>query len=1453
MGAKSKFKQGDVSSKSKKRGRPKSSETRSNRSSSVSSTSSNSSEDSEQFKPTANQKKFTETTDKRVTRSQSCLQQNSETVANINSTSTCFSVTTNSTPSTSNNTAPFAQSSNKTSATLASSSDAAVSAEQDPPRRGKGKPKKPRIEVQIEKVQPSKVGKRNEQKPGSSSSGTSIASKQKGHPNWLREKDAITGKFLSKAEIRRRRREEMVKAKTKREAPKLKGKSGSSNASGLKKVAGKLNGRVTRAVKCKKKNINVTRKKNESKAKDKKKVNQTLSKTLNEGTKRNDSASDWGDSDVEPHPKYTTRARSQKKETGEKKKLAASNPHSLHDVPDYDTNNERGQNLESGRRNKKKTIKDEPRTESEDDAMDSGNSDSEDDAQMCTSPGKSGKKNISRAATKSKSSERTKKAKKNRVSSDSEVSGVEGDTSEDDEDILIGRRSSVKRTNESDPAYSPSGHSSNDVSDNDKVDENLSDVETLEVVKKQPKKTLRRVQAISESENEEDEKEVSSGDESEIPDVENPRRSQRIENVVEPIPFPVQTDVTSARSKQNLRNIERVYYADMDDSDIEYISSSEIVKDEAARIKTQRKRKARASPTGKPNTKKLIMGKVKEEPLNDEESIPKRDGVSSNYPVDRAANPGPSCSNSDNPSSSNSMSDRNDVSAELPQRKRRMNASPNGNHDSKKGMNKVPKPVDIETRLETPLTKDVASTSTAKEASIVSDHQIHRPTNIKTEKEAPFPEDVVSTSTAEETSIVSDHQVHRPTNIKTETEAPIPEDVASTSTAEETSIVSDHQVHRPTNIKTETEAPIPEDVASTSTAEGTSIVSDHQIHRPTNIKSEIEEPIPNHHESRTNMKVEREDFMVSQSVHRQVNIKTEVEDVEVGIKANPASQMQNQSRPVMPQAKLQVHTFHSNSTTPHTSEFSNSVSPNLDVNAVRDVSTNTSHHFMTPPHFPTSSQSYGTSSHVSVEPRETYWRPDQNFSTVPQTSSPIVDLEAEPEYPSLYSGMNDGVAFSFSPFQMGSYLQESGQYSSLPFAPLSQPSTSKAYNAYQGMWPQYPDNNTWQNRTSVHPMFLSGTQPNSSNQPFEFSKNIYQNVPAAGGVKKEKSEERRKVKKEGELSQAEASLVFQKYLAENPGHQKRKMLFLQRETGWSKYKVNKWFDENRSKVLEIKLAAPTTQRALDALFQQRQLMCKETAKLHEQQIGIPAEDIYRWMFDKRVEVFEQCRRSGIEELPCQMKVLEKAYTQKKYLQFHNLQHLVQLTKASPTQISGYFKSRRQYDREQGLNVVEIRNMEEERLELMAGHDLFFQDAHWEFSVCKNYLERYSYRNTNPQYGCRELVESRIKARGPMFEHVPLPLNHSTDYKKWTHAEFIQFAKQFLPYKPVNCLIALEVSGSQARRFIRSDKTLFAALNDADGDGNSFTEEAFNSIGTKLQNITEAENQWMIAFNARPKQ
>ncbi|EGT43139.1 hypothetical protein CAEBREN_09580 [Caenorhabditis brenneri] len=1363
MGAKSKFKQGDVSSKSKKRGRPKSSETRSNRSSSVSSASSNSSEDSEQFKPTANQKKFTETTDKRVTRSQSCLQQNSESVANINSTSTCFSVTTNSTPSTSNNTAPFVQSSNKTSATLASSSDAAVSAEQ--------------------------VGKRNEQKPGSSSFGTSIASKQKGHPNWLREKDAITGKFLSKAEIRRRRREEMVKAKTKREAPKLKGKSGSSNASGLKKVAGKLNGRGTRAVKCKKKNINVTRKKNESKAKDKKKVNQTLSKTLNEGTKRNDSASDWGDSDDEPHPKSTTRARSQKKETGGKKKLAASNPHSLHDVSDYDTDNERSQNPESGRRNEKKTIKDKPLSESEDDAMDSGNSDSEDDAQMCTGQRKSGKKNIRRAASKLDRSKRTKGARKSRVSSESEVSVVEGDTSEDDEDILIGRRSSVKRTSESDPAYSPSGDSSNDASDKDKVDRNLSDVDTLEVAEKQPKKTLRRVQAISESENEEEEKEVRGGDASEIPDVENPQRSQRIENVVEPIPVLVQTDVTSARSKRNLRNIERVYYADMDDSDIEYISSSETltVKDDAARTSTQRKRKARASPTGKPNTKKPILGKVKEEPLNDEESIQKRDGVSSNYPVDRAANPGPSCSNSDNPSSSNSMSDRNDVSAELRQRKRRINASPNGNHDSKKGMNKVPKPVDIETRLETPLTKDVASTSTAKEASIVSDHQ----------------------------------------------------------------------VHRPTNIKTETEAPIPEDVASTSTAEGTSIVSDHQIHRPTNIKSEIEEPIPNHHESRTNMKVEREDFMVSQSVHRQVNIKTEVEDVEVGIKANPASQMQNQSRPVMPQAKLQVHTFHSNSTTPQTSEFSNSVSPNLDVNAVRDVSTNTSHHFMTPPHFPTFSQSYGTSSHVSVEPRETYWRPDQNFSTVPQTSSayavPVIDLEAEPEFPSLYSGMNDGVAFSFSPFQMGSYLQESGQYSSLPFAPLSQPSTSEAYNAYQGMWPQYPDNNTWQNRTSVHPMFLSGTQPNSSNQPFEFSKNIYQNVPAAGGVKKEKSEERRKVKKEGELSQAEASLVIEKYLAENPGHQKRKMLFLQRETGWSKYKVNKWFDENRSKILEIKLAAPTTQRALDALFQQRQLVCKETAKLHEQQIGITAEDIYRWMFDKRVEVFEQCRRSGIEELPCQMKVLEKAYTQKKYLQFHNLQHLVQLTKASPTQISGYFKSRRQYDRARGMNVVEMRNMEEERLELMAGHDLVFQDAHWEFSVCRNYLERYSYRNNNPQYGSRELVESRIKARGPMFEHVPLPLNHSTDYKKWTHAEFIQFAKQFLPYKPVNCLIALEVSGSQARRFIRSDKTLFAALNDADGDGNSFTEEAFNSIGTKLQSITEAENQWMIAFNARPKQ
>ncbi|EGT59960.1 hypothetical protein CAEBREN_13134 [Caenorhabditis brenneri] len=34
------------------------------------------------------------------------------------------------------------------------------------------------------------------------------------------------------------------------------------------------------------------------------------------------------------------------------------------------------------------------------------------------------------------------------------------------------------------------------------------------------------------------------------------------------------------------------------------------------------------------------------------------------------------------------------------------------------------------------------------------------------------------------------------------------------------------------------------------------------------------------------------------------------------------------------------------------------------------------------------------------------------------------------------------------------------------------------------------------------------------------------------------------------------------------------------------------------------------------------------------------------MFEKRVEVLERYQRSGLEELPCQMKILEKAYTDK---------------------------------------------------------------------------------------------------------------------------------------------------------------------------------------------------------------
>ncbi|CAL2038221.1 unnamed protein product [Caenorhabditis brenneri] len=83
--------------------------------------------------------------------------------------------------------------------------------------------------------------------------------------------------------------------------------------------------------------------------------------------------------------------------------------------------------------------------------------------------------------------------------------------------------------------------------------------------------------------------------------------------------------------------------------------------------------------------------------------------------------------------------------------------------------------------------------------------------------------------------------------------------------------------------------------------------------------------------------------------------------------------------------------------------------------------------------------------------------------------------------------------------------------------------------------------------------------------------------------------------------------------------------------------------------------------------------------------------------------------------------------------------------------SGYFKSRRQYDIANSWNAVKKRNMAEEKQELMAGHDLVFQDSHWEFSVCKNYLDG----------ACRE------QNQNSWFKHVPLPLNHSTDFNKWT--------------------------------------------------------------------------------------
>uniref|UniRef100_A0A1I7TJC5 Homeobox domain-containing protein n=1 Tax=Caenorhabditis tropicalis TaxID=1561998 RepID=A0A1I7TJC5_9PELO len=344
------------------------------------------------------------------------------------------------------------------------------------------------------------------------------------------------------------------------------------------------------------------------------------------------------------------------------------------------------------------------------------------------------------------------------------------------------------------------------------------------------------------------------------------------------------------------------------------------------------------------------------------------------------------------------------------------------------------------------------------------------------------------------------------------------------------------------------------------------------------------------------------------------------------------------------------------------------------------------------------------------------------------------------------------------------------------------------------------------------------------------------------------------------MSVNEATPILEKWFAENPMYNERNgRSELAVQIGWSKYRIKKWFNEQRQKFALSNGPPPkltpslpsSTRQDLNTIFNKRQFVDKKQAEDLGARIGLPGSEVYSWIFYHRVHIFEEFMAGRIPELPYQMRILETAYRTKNMIDYGEVDRLMTLSNATLVQIAGYFRSRRHIDRIAGKDVPIEASLPRLHREA-SGLDFVFPDAHWEFSVCQRFNDQYSSCEEfrGKPIHIEKLRQQRAEARGYMFMMIPLPLNHSSDYENWTITDIQEFGCQFLSANALKTIREIGIEGIHLKLFCPGNERFYRKLIAGDLAKNvepTITWEEFLTVGRYIEQIDEATEKWLSEY------